>query len=450
VETYDQGLRNFPRSLDLAYNKARVQLEIVTHPLLLKRLNVPVLNGLEEALLSHRYALSLDPENPDTLFNTAQVLTTIAEELAKVNDEATAEVLKFLEEALELQGKCLSIQELKFEESESQQQAMLDQAEPQENLNPQTAVVEPDSDVDAAEQQWFSVIEPITTTTLTDTCLAQLATLTTLCSVLSSSSTAPPSPSLSWIENFSSTLITTKLVPIAQTTTPLHKQEIALAKATFLSAFLEASFHQSLIDAGTYKQERDNAFSNPDLQLEQNSEGLIANAQSLMSFSSALADHPNPPQDFYGQRRYNALSSAITTLTNASKLPNLDNEILTKTHLLRAESSLLLYNLSLPPTNHNSAIAHAPQLLKNAEVFFRNASRLSGDEEESGVAGLRCAVAQILQQHGTEEREKGKEREGVGILEEYEREKGREWVEGQIREMVEEGLLGEEDVRRMM
>ena len=249
-------------------------MEIVTHPLFRKKLEVPLLNGLEEALKSHRRALSLDPDNADTLFNTAQVLTAIAEKLAKVSSDASGDVLKLLNEALDLQSRCLSVQEMKLEESETQRRAMLEQA-----LDPKSeaaAATEPPSEqwetttVHAPEDQWFSVVEPVTADTLTDTALAQLATLTTLCSVLSSSSATPPSPSLRWIEEFSSTLLTNKMSSYARNAEPQRLQEIALAKATFLSAFLEASFHHRSVDALTYKQERDNAFATPELLLEKN------------------------------------------------------------------------------------------------------------------------------------------------------------------------------------
>lgn len=189
VETYDQGLRSFPRSLDLAYNKARVQLEIVTHPLLLKKLEVPVLNGLQEALISHRYALSLDPDNADALFNTAQVLTTIAEESAKENPIAISDQLKLLEEALELQTRCLSIQEMKLEENERQQHESQETTAPPEPVASGAEPTQQENDIDAAEDQWFSVLEPITPDTLIDTALAQIGTLTTLCSIISSSNT---------------------------------------------------------------------------------------------------------------------------------------------------------------------------------------------------------------------------------------------------------------------
>ena len=434
VETYDQGLQLFPNSLDLAYNKARVQFEIVTHPLLLQKLEVPILNGLEEALKSHRYALRLDPDNADTLFNTAQVLTSLAEEWAKVNDNATTDSLKLLEEALELQGRCLSVQEMKFDESERHRQAMAEQ--PPETLSEDSPVAqasEQSSEVDAAEDQWFSVIEPVTIDTLIETALAQLATLTTLCSIFSSAATTPHSPSLSWVEEFSTTLLNNRIATYARNTEPARLQEIALAKANFLSAFLEASFHQGNIDAQTYKDERDNAFKTPELLLESYTEGLTANAQSLMALSSALSDDPVSPSDFHGSTRWQTLSAAIANSATASKLQDIESESLVKTHLLRGESSLLLWMLSQPPVMLKTAIDNQRQLLKNAEVFFRNASKLSHEPEEKATAALRSSICQILQLSNPTEA-----RALVGGLG---KEKGSNWVTVQINDMVDEDLL---------
>ena len=49
------------------------------------------------------------------------------------------------------------------------------------------------------EDQWFSVMEPVTEETLIDTIITQLGTLTTLCSLLGNSDSVPPT-SLAWIE----------------------------------------------------------------------------------------------------------------------------------------------------------------------------------------------------------------------------------------------------------
>ena len=438
IEVYDQGLSLWPGGLDLAYNKARVQLEVVTHPVLLRVSDVPALQGLEVALTSHRYALGLDGgwDDENTLFNTAQVLTAIAEELSKQKDGdgRVEECLKLLEEALELQGRCLSIQEMKFEGGERQTQMMQEQsATTQEQpTEPATEQEEGMSDVPAAqdEDQWFSVVEPVTLDTLMDTVLAQLGTLTTLCSVLSSATNAPPSPSLHWITDFFSTLHDSHVSKYPRPSNTSQLQEIALSKANFQSAFLEASFHQGAIDASTFELERDNAFKTPEQLLDNFPNGLIANAQSLISFSSTLADDPS--NSFHAATRWRSLSSAIKNLATASKLPSIDAEQAVKTHLLRGEASFLLWQLSRPPINLPTAVSNATQLLKNADVFYRNASRLATDEAEKAMAGFRSSMAIWLQQSGSDLQ---------AMLRRMAVEKGEGWVRAQLTEMVDESLL---------
>lgn len=353
-----------------------------------------------------------------------------------MNDGASADVLKLLEEALELQSRCLSVQEMKLEESETQRRATLEQA-----LEPEGEVTatEPPSEqqetttVDAPEDQWFSIIESVTADTLIDTALAQLATLTTLCSILSTSSAIPPSPSLRWIEEFSSALLTKKVSSYARNAEPERLQEIALAKANFLSAFLEASFHQGSVNSLTYKQELDNAFKTPELLLENYPDGLLANAESLMAFSSALSDDTNPPTESHGSIRWQSLSAAITNLAIASKLPSMDTDNLVKTHLLRGESSLLLWMLSQPRIAFETAVENQVQLLKNAEVFFRNASKLSRDPGESQNAALRSSIAQILQLSD--------HRAASALLSKVHKASGWEWADAQISDMIDEELL---------
>jgi hypothetical protein len=429
VETYDQGLRSFPRSLDLAYNKARVQLEVTTHPLLISHLQVPYLDALSETLTAHRYALNIDGDDPSTLFNTAQVLTTIAEELSKQETEAPSNILRLLEEALELQSKCLSIQELKYEESERQQAAPEDPDSAEESPLQQSEQTE--DAVEAAEAQWFSVQEPTTLETLIDTALAQLATLTTLCSVLSSAAIAPQSPSLPWIEEFSTSILNEKLPVYARGSDQPRLQEIALAKATFISAFLEASFHQRAIDAKTYKVQRDLAFQAAELQLSTYLDGLIRNAESLMSYASALAEDSDQKHGQHGKERWDALNTAVTNLATASKTKTIDSEAVGKTHILRAECSLLLWRLSHPPTGLQSAVQNAQQLLKNTEVFYRNASRLLQEEESKAQASFRSSIATLLLALSPSQ----------PTLKVGAHEKGLGWVETQLAEMIEADLI---------
>ncbi|EXJ74354.1 uncharacterized protein A1O5_02650 [Cladophialophora psammophila CBS 110553] len=433
IEVYDQGLQTFPASVDLAYNKARVLLEIATHPLLVPHLHQPLLEVLEQTLEAHRYALTLDQDNPDTLFNTAQVLTAIAEVYARDPNHADQDVLQLLEEALELQNRCLSIQEFKLDEYTQQQNEAAAQIASENSAEPITDV---DDEGNAAssgtgtEDHWFSVVEPVTKDTLVDTILAQLGTLTTLSSFLSSSDSIPTS-SLAYIEEYSSKLVKTKLPPLLQDAGPERLQEVALARANLASELLKAGYLLGLIDPTTFKRERDEAFQVAELDLERSFPALVANANSLIAFNTGLADGEPSNAVSYASMRWSALAAAIANMATASKISGPLPEDIAETHFIRGNCSLLQHQLGLPPTSYNAAIANGPQLLKNAETFYRNASKLYQDTEQKAVSQLRAIVAQAVQTRV----------DIASTAAQHDQGKGRDWVRAQLDDMVDDGLI---------
>ena len=422
-------------------SRARVQYEIATHPVLVGQAQLPVLHLLEAALASHRYALQLDPDNADTLFNTAGVLTSIAEEIAKDANLPDARALGLLEEALELQNRCLAIQEHMFAESQEQHAAMTEAFQLSErdltNETNETTVQpqSPDTDVDQSEEQWASIIEPVTKETLLDTTEAQLSTLTTLCSILGSSPESAPTSSLTWVEEYSSKLLNLKVSTYLEGT-PDRSQDLALVKANFLSALVEAGFRLGNLDAQTYKRERDAAFAVSEMNLSNASAFLLANATSLTAFNSALAETMLVDVAPLSSMRWNALAAAIADLTKAAKLAETTAEDLPKTHLLRGDASILQYQLSKPSVGYQAAVSNAPSLLMNAEVFYRNASKLTKDDGEKKEAMLKESLALFIQD---------KER-GALKIQELAATQGSHWVTAQVDDFMTEGLLGKEDV----
>jgi hypothetical protein len=158
---------------------------------IVKALGVEREKLLEETLSSHRYALSLQQENADILFNTAQVLTTAAE-LRMTSDEQPTKIysLGLLEQALECFNSCLSRQELEFEQ---QRQALSEASNVNKNDPPEVTADENmlDAEPTAANEpvahepaeQWVTVVEPVTASTLLETALAELDCLTTVMSL---------------------------------------------------------------------------------------------------------------------------------------------------------------------------------------------------------------------------------------------------------------------------
>lgn len=408
INVYNEGLDKFPMSFDLAYNKARVQYEVATHPKLAKQLKHPLVDALKLALASHECALKLDENDADLLFNTSQVLTSIAEELA--NNGSAEEAITLLQSALKLQARCFSVQEQMYAETlrrERDAQEIFD-TEPNDNLADGEILADEQSDIHPAkdnddEGQWASVVEPITANTLTDTIIACFGTMTTLCTTIIAPAASSWKEVTTDIESqymqFVSKIQGLSLVD------PEKMHEVSLADAILQSAMLDAAFmFNDLLSAATYKSMLDNLWSasKPHLDLEIHADALIAHANALIAFNYSLATNHIPDASNMDVKaeldnfRWAVLTSAIKSLTTASKIPSISPDEKAKTHLLRGDASLLQYRMSTYPIMHKQAAAHAETLFKNAQVFYRNAAQLSSDQEDKEHALFRCGVMQNI------------------------------------------------------
>lgn len=407
-------------------------LEVATHPVLVNHLPVPVSDALQQALDAHQYALNLDRDNPDTLFNTAQVLTSIAE--LRAGNGADGDAIRFLEEALELQSRCLSVQELKLDES-TQQQKEYDTHDHSTTIpssdESQPRATSTTGQPTPPEEQWFSIVEPITIDTLVDTILAQLGTLTTLCSILSSATISASAHGLGWIEELSSKLIGAKLTYLLKEADSERLHEAALTRANFLSHLLAAGYRLGSLDSSTYKRERDEAFQAPELKMDLSYAALMANAQSLVVFNSALMEMQQSDSAPHSSQRWNALSTAMTLLAAASKISDPVPDEIADTHLNRGNISLLLYQLGQPPVLYQQAVSNAAQILKNAEVFYRNASKLFQSHQARDVSQFRASISQALQAQAPL----------PDAALQFGQNKDQIWIQTQIEEMIDEGLI---------
>ncbi|KAI2084492.1 hypothetical protein LOZ36_004767 [Ophidiomyces ophidiicola] len=436
IDTYDTGLKQYPNSFDLAYNKARVQYEITQHPKLASQLPAPMIEILQIALKSHREALSKNQDNADILFNTAQVLTSLAEVFAegrRHSEPRTHEAIKDLQEALELFQRCLAIQELRFTEHQEQMNAIESGMPDEEDQIPP-----PESTFPPSEQteQWAAVIEPVTKNTLVDTAIAQLEALATLCGLLIYD---PGSSGLAWIEEYSSDLLREKINAYAEGTD--RKYDIALARARFVSAFTEAVYRNGQIDLETYKNELNNAYTDG-LDVTNDPAGLCSQAEALVSFNSALADiySPNNPEEskMVLNLRWTSLSSALDSLTSASKLPS-TGENLPKIHIARGDVEMHRWRLGKDPWNYGPAANNASTLLKNAETYYRGAVAIAkrdgwAGEEREGM--FREALVKTLS---------GDSAQMESLLVD-----SKEELTQSADDMVEDGLITSEDFQRII
>jgi hypothetical protein len=291
---------------------------------------------------------------------------------------ASIEPLPLLEEALELFQRCLTLQEYQYTEFLVQAESM--STDPSEVANEDGGVSmtpenEPILSEPPKDDRWATIVEPVTNDTLLDTLLAQLETLTTLCGLVN----ANAGRGLSWVEEYSTSLLTTKLPTYLASTD--RETEAGLTRANFIAALADANFRGQRIEIRTYFQALEEAYSG--LDLNNSPEGLVNKAEALISYNSSLRNtgflpYENDNADSakeISENRWQALTTALEALSAASKLPSAEN--LAKIHLTRGDVELLRFALGKPPTALQVAKKNGVVLVKNAEKFYRGAKTLA-------------------------------------------------------------------------
>lgn len=340
------------------------------------QLGLPI-DLLKETLQSHRYALSLNEENADALFNTAQALASLAETLYESKgEEAKPEAIPLLQEAVELFSSCLTRQELEHETQTQMQAARTDDEDTA--MDSSTRTDEPSLSMEESPStseppdEYVTVIDPTTPSTLLETLLAQLSALTTLTDF-----SAPTSSStLAMLSSLASPLIATKIpfylaqipstapdddhpTPPAGPTLSISASgtaalsrpkpppspqaaaaaEASLAVAAFDAAMAEAEYRSRLTDAQAYASRLADAFE-PLLQAAPapgtsraatplamsscqppaSAELLCAYADRLVDLDGALADAAEPAGEA-SRLRALALTRAEELLMRAAAAP---------------------------------------------------------------------------------------------------------------------------------
>lgn len=369
------------------------------HPKLATQLPASLVDILQIALQSHREALILQQDNTDILFNTAQVLTSLAEAVTegkRHSEQRQAphqqqEAMEWLREALELLQRCLSLQELKLTESE-EMKAGAGAEEPTAGDDDSMQQEGRESSSESAEQEeWVAVIEPITKSTLVDTAIAQLETLATLCGLL----TFEHGSVVAWIDEYSSSLLKERIASYIEGTGRQH--ELLLARAKFIAAMADVSYRSGRIDIDTYKRELSDAFENG-LDLSSDPDGLCSRAEALITFNSSISDAALLHQpDTLAQSttlRWQSLSAALDSLSAAAKLPEAESS--PKIHIARGDAELSRWQLGRPPWDYAPASGNAATLLKNAQTYYRGAAALAkkdGTTSEETDASVKEAIA---------------------------------------------------------
>lgn len=391
LDVYDQALARYPANFDLAYNKARLELEITQQPALVEHIGLPLIELLRQTLESHRVALKIKDDVPDVLFNTSQVLTSLAEQLSEEGDSRSA-VLQ-LQEALELLSACLSRQEMLLE----QQRVDFQEAQDTEDGGVQldSSDEKPASSTGSEPVEQAAMVEvPVSATDLLDTIHASLSALTTLV----------PLTEESGLENLGNMAeaLTEKRAAYFLTLLPEDTQDsarfsIGLDRASFVAAFADAQYNFNTIELETYRERLNVSFDLP---------GKLESAQALSTEGEARTelvlsafDLLDDPSAFPAEVLWKQLTLAQDLYTKATKLPTDDaKERKSGLYKLKGDIELLRTRLALlPNANLDPAIPKsAPTLIGNACTYYKGAAQLArtdGDDDLRGTAMRRWLIA---------------------------------------------------------
>lgn len=443
---------------------------------------------INETIQSHRYALSLNQDSADILFNTAQVLTTAAEAAQDMKgSDAQLEAVALLKEAVELFSSCLARQEFEF--TESQAQAAVDPASQAEDEGDLERMSTTSSQ---PPQEWATVMEPVTASTLVETALAELSTLTSLVSLTSSingsetndyrgcadvaanllqqklpqyiallptiSSEEPnPQPTARFL-SLSEPIPTLHIEKPPEPTNPQEDAqfESSLAGALFNTAIAEAEYRGHLYTTRTYFDRITSSFDSvPQPSKPEQSINLAsAFADVLVAFASAVSevllpsDSESSPQEAQTLRwesltkAQDLLTAAVQTRKSGVNSDSLPSE--TSMALARGDIELYRRQIVLSPTAPDSvveqAMSLADTLLDNARSYYtsttQNTRSYISDADESQEARVKATVVRAIKSGATTA--------SLQSIVKSESEVGRE-----IEDMVEEGLLGEADQDRL-
>ncbi|KAK8161059.1 hypothetical protein BKA80DRAFT_311230 [Phyllosticta citrichinensis] len=167
IDAYAAGLAKYPTSFDLAYNKALLEYEITQDARIAREFKHPRIDMLKQTLESHLFAMKVNDKNVDVRFNTAQVMSDLAEELEEAKEGDGVDLYL---EAILLMTQIFDDQEEEYAEW----QAAIDSAngpmkpETQEALASWTSPLAP-PDAATSSSEYATVEEAVTERAILDT-----------------------------------------------------------------------------------------------------------------------------------------------------------------------------------------------------------------------------------------------------------------------------------------
>jgi hypothetical protein len=422
--------------------RARIQYSVTQFTLVRVQFPGTLVALLQQALSSHQQAQSLEPENNDVLFNTAQVLSSLVEAVNEDPAQASGlDITTLLEQSIELLRTCLSRQEIQYTEH-LKQIASWEAEEGGVSLTASSEDVPsragtPSSDAD--QEQWASVVEPVTAQTLMDTTCALLDTLALSCSLVALND----NKSLDTLYSIASDLFITTIPQYFSAVEPLSQKDIYLSSAHFRSAHLEASYHAHMVTAEEFEQRLASIYndtSHAPSDVTQSASYLTSYADALIAFNGAFVDTDGNPNT-----RWKSLTKALDLLTTATKAPDAEN--VPEIHVGRGDLELLRLVVCKTPGVSGSLSTDKVKatLMKNAQTYYQGAvtiaqaSIMLSRAPVVAVAKVKKAVVEGMDGGGVEP---------LRILMKGEMDK--DVVVGVVKDMADEGLITEEEKRAIL
>ncbi|RMZ72274.1 tetratricopeptide-like helical [Pyrenophora seminiperda CCB06] len=454
IEAYNEGLKRYPQSFDLAYNKANLQFVITEDERIVSHLgyfrNKTAL--LQETLNSHRFASSLKPTNTDILFNTAQALTSLAEAGLEASTQTAAkqDAIPLLEEAVEIFTTCLESQQQQY--SQIQEEIARAEAsgeyregwegEQQQPVETQEEKMETDSETSEAPGDWATVEEPLTPESILDTCTVQLTALTTLLGLYDPRTSlsdiekrahvgmntameiipalielSDKSPSKSEVDEPKGgpTLSIGSLSPVEDaSTTP--REDAILAAANFEASIAEVQYRSGRTTSTEYAQAVEQTFGILVEEAKTSETPNLGTANILSAYGDALMDvasalvngkqhaisSPTFATDIDIQ--WTALTQTQTLFTQLSSAPYtfiLPPSRLANIFIARGDIDLFRFRISLFEGAKLAWLKSGPTLVANAGVFYRGARSYAdraGAAQVRATADAKAIVAEILKE----------------------------------------------------
>ncbi len=449
---------------------------------------------LEETLCSHRLAISLNPQNTDVLFNTAQVLTSLAERILESGTQANGkfEARPLLDEAVEIFTKCLESQQYEYTQMQNAIAEAQASTKKQEGWNIEGVQVtdnqvdmgmETESNTSDAPGEWATIEEPLTPESILETCTAQLNALTTLLGLYTPTTDlssiekkaqdgmetanvkipalielveqAPPKPTISEPQAGPTLSIGSTTTAEEPETSP--KDDTVLAVANFKASIAELKYRSGSSTFAHYAQTVEEVFSaliqsvsTPDPSTLAAVNAQSAYADALIDLASALADNIEYPfssstlaSDIEVQ--WQALTQAQTILTKLSSAPHtsiLSAARLASIFLARGDTDLFRFRIAVFENAKPAWKKSTVVLIANAGVFYRGArsyAEKAGSSELQHMADTKAVVAEILKEVAS----------GSTMVNEAWKTRAVDMAKV-LEQMVEEGVVGRENVEGVL